>query len=79
MPILIDYSLCDSVQGCAAVSICDAEALYYQPATNRIEYEREKCRNCGTCANYCGMSAILHVPSEEEWEEVRAMMDTGGL
>ncbi len=74
MPILLDYNLCDGVEGCPAVSICDADALYFDSRTRRVEYDKEKCRNCGTCANYCGPSAVLHVPTEEEWEEIRALM-----
>ena len=75
MPVIIDYNLCDGVQDCAAIRMCDAEALFFDASTGRIEYDKGKCRNCGTCANYCGPSAILHVPSEEEWEEIRAMTD----
>ena len=76
MPILIDYNLCDGVEGCSAIRICDAEALYFDSAGGRVEYDKEKCRNCGTCSNYCGMGAILHVPTDEEWQEVKAMMES---
>lgn len=75
MPILLDYNLCDGVDGCPAVRICDAEALYFDATTSRVEYDKEKCRNCGTCVNYCGMSAVMYAPTEEEWEEIRSLME----
>lgn len=73
MPVIIDYNLCDGVEDCPAVRICDADALYFDSVTGRVEYNEEKCRDCGTCANYCGPNAVLHVPTEEEWLEIMAM------
>lgn len=78
MPVVVDYSLCDGVESCPAVRICDAEALFFDQVAGRVEYDNEKCRNCGTCANYCGMGAVLYAPTDEEWEEVRALMNGQG-
>jgi len=74
MPIAVDYNLCDGVQDCPAVKICDAEALHFDRATGRVEYDREKCRNCGTCANYCRPGAVMYVETDEEWLELRALL-----
>ncbi len=79
MPIVLDRSLCDSVPDCPAVRICDAEALRFDPVSGFILYDRQKCRDCGTCSNYCGMNAILHVPSEEEWLEVARLLHSQAL
>lgn len=74
MPVVVDYSICDNAEGCPAVSICDAGALYFDTKKRRVGYDREKCRDCGTCMNYCGPAAVMHVPSEEEWQQLRAMV-----
>ena len=74
MPVVVDYSLCDGVEGCPAVKICDAGALYFDRDTGRVEYDRERCRNCGTCAHYCGPGAVMHVATDEEWRELQALL-----
>ena len=74
MPVAIDYNLCDGVQDCPAVRICDAEALFFNSATRKVEYDLEQCRNCGTCANYCAPGAVMHAPTQEEWEELAALL-----
>ena len=74
MPVVVDYGLCDGVEGCPAVTICDAGALYYDSATKRVEYDRSSCRDCGTCANYCAPAAIMYAATEEEWQELKQMV-----
>jgi len=66
MPVVVDYRYCDGVQDCPAVRICDAGALFFNSSTGRVEYDQEKCRNCGTCAHYCGYGAVMHVATDEE-------------
>lgn len=75
VPVLLDYTLCDGVQDCPAVRICDAGALYFDSSTGKVEYRKELCRNCGTCANYCGMNAVMYAPADEEWKELRSLVD----
>ncbi len=74
MPVVVDYNLCDGVEGCPAVSICDAEALFFDPATKTVKYDLDKCRDCGTCANYCAPGAVMHAGTREEWEELRTLV-----
>jgi TPP-dependent indolepyruvate ferredoxin oxidoreductase alpha subunit len=76
MPVIIDYNLCDGIEGCPSIRICDAEALYFDPVSHRVEYDKAKCRDCGTCSNYCGMGAVLHAATEEEWNELRGLMES---
>ncbi|MHB1414952.1 MAG: 4Fe-4S dicluster domain-containing protein [Chloroflexota bacterium] len=74
MPVVVDYNICDNVEGCPAVAICDAGALHFDTETRRVEYDREACRDCGTCANYCAPAAVMHVATDEEWQELKTMM-----
>ena len=77
MPVAVDYHLCDGVEDCPAVMICDANALYFNRETHKVEYDREKCRNCGTCVHYCRPGAVMHVATDEEWQELRALLQAG--
>ncbi|MCL4465097.1 MAG: hypothetical protein M1401_03210 [Chloroflexi bacterium] len=74
MPVIVDYDICDSVEGCPAVMICDAGALYYDNSSGRVQYDRDRCRDCGTCANYCAPAAVMHAATEEEWQELKQML-----
>lgn len=78
MPIVLDYKLCDGVEWCPAITMCDSDSLYFDKATGRVEYDKDSCRNCGTCANYCGMNAIMFAPTDEEWEELRTLVESPG-
>lgn len=77
MPVALDYHFCDGVEDCPAVRICDAGALYYDSQTRRVEYNRESCRDCGSCANYCGPGAVMHVATDEEWQELLLLLHQG--
>lgn len=77
MPVVIDYRHCDGVEDCPAVRICDANALYFDPATRRVEYDQDKCRNCGTCAHYCGLGAVMHVATDAERQELETLLQQG--
>ncbi len=74
MPVVVDYTICDGVAGCPAVQICDAGALHFDDESRRVEYNKEDCRNCGTCVNYCAPGAVMHVETEEEWEALHALV-----
>ena len=74
MPVAVDYHICDGVEGCPAVTICDANALHFDQQTGRVEYDREKCRDCGTCVNYCAPGAVMHVETDEELQELLSML-----
>lgn len=75
MPVAVDYNLCDGVEDCPAVRICDAGALYFNYETRRVEYAKDRCRNCGTCVHYCHPGAVMHVATEEEWQELLALLE----
>ena len=74
MPVVVDYHICDGVEGCPAVTICDANALYYSSETGRVEYDLDRCRSCGTCVQYCAPGAVMHVETEEEWQELLTLL-----
>jgi len=77
MPVAVDYHICDGVEDCPAVKICDANALYYNKETHRVEYDLEACRNCGTCVQSSGPGAVMHVETEAEWRELLALLQGG--
>lgn len=77
MPVVVDYRICDGVEGCPAVGICDAGALHFDAAKGRVEYDRERCRDCGTCVHYCAPGAVMHVGTEEEWRELISLLEQG--
>ena len=54
--------------------MCDAGALYFDPTTRRVEYNRERYRDRGTGANCCGPAAVMQAPTAEERQQLRAMV-----
>ncbi len=74
MPVVVDYHICDGVEDCSAVRICDANALYFNRETRKVEYDLERCRDCGSCAHYCGPGAVMHAETEEEWEQLKILL-----
>ncbi len=66
MPIYIDRSACDQNKDCPAAAYCIPLALQFDPKTETIVYDPEKCKNCGTCLNHCGVGALYLYNDEEE-------------
>ncbi|KKM09261.1 hypothetical protein SY88_19750 [Clostridiales bacterium PH28_bin88] len=74
MPILINYQACDGSPDCPPIKWCTSAALSYDPDEKKVKYDREKCSNCGTCANWCGPGAIYFVETDEDLEFLRKEM-----
>ena len=75
MPILIDYRRCDGSPDCPAAKWCASGALAYNHATGRIEYDRARCNDCGTCAHWCGPGAIYVAADDAELTFLRQELD----
>lgn len=66
MPIYLDRDVCDQNKDCPAAAYCVPLALQFDSKTGKIVYDKEKCKGCGTCLNYCGPGAIYLYNDEEE-------------
>ncbi|MFZ5641322.1 MAG: 4Fe-4S binding protein [Bacillota bacterium] len=66
MPIYIDRDVCDQNKDCPAAAYCVPLALQYDDKTGQITYDREKCKDCGTCLNHCGPGALYQYNDDEE-------------
>lgn len=76
--VIINRNICDNAQECSGISICPTGALYWDKGSESIEYNRESCIDCGTCADEeaggCPIGAILwgadDLDYEKKWNEV---------
>lgn len=66
MPVYIDRSLCDQNKDCPAASYCVPLALQYDEKAGTLVHFPDKCKNCGTCLNHCGLGALYLYKDEEE-------------
>lgn len=57
MPIHVNKSRCPQDHPCPALRVCPVQALS-QERFNAPVVDKDKCLDCGACANFCPMGAL---------------------
>ena len=65
--VILNRNICDNAPECSGIEECPTGALYWDEENERIEYDENKCINCGNCAKHCPVEAILFGIDEEDY------------
>ena len=75
MPAIINHKICDQASACGGISVCPVGAFTYNEEKKKIEIDNEKCISCGACARSCPIGAIGVARTQEEFEELKQIID----
>ncbi|MCL2629784.1 MAG: 4Fe-4S dicluster domain-containing protein [Alphaproteobacteria bacterium] len=73
--IIINPKVCDLSPICGGVAVCPTQALQYDKAARKINFDESKCVGCGACVAECPAAALSLARNAEEERQIMAEID----
>jgi len=75
MPPIINFKICDNSADCNGIVECPTGVFGWDDVVKTITIDKEKCIECGACANFCSVEAIRYAKDEEELAKIQKEID----
>lgn len=69
--VIINRNICDNAAECDGIRVCPTNALHWNEANKKVDYDPQSCIDCGDCANEeigCPVGAILWGVDEADYK-----------
>jgi len=58
MTLHIDHDVCLNEPSCPAALSCSTQALFFDPSTQKLFFNADRCSGCGQCVSKCAYKAL---------------------